>query len=170
MAVFYGVVSGVVGAYVIQSDRVETTERVTQSAASFARLLEEHVNRTLDAAEMTALRVGERVLAHPPEDGLGDMLGAAPHLVNVVVVDPAGRVLADARGAHHAGEDLSGRPWVRALRDGARAGAVIGAAGFDEASRRYVFPVARRIRDGGGSVAGLAAALVDVDYFKRFYQ
>lgn len=170
MAVFYGVASGVVGVYVILSDRAETAERVTQSAASFARLLEEHVNRTLDAAEMTALRVGERVLAHPPEDGLGDLLRGAPHLVNVVVVDPAGRVLADSRGAHRRGEDLSGRPWVRALADGARQGAVIGAAGFDEASRRYVFPVARRVRDGAGAVAGLAAALVDVDYFKRFYQ
>ncbi len=168
MTVFYGLVGGAVGTYVILSDRAETAARVVQSAESYARLFEEHVNRTLDAAEMTALRVGERAVAGARDEVVGGPLRDAPHLVNVVVVDATGRVMADARGAHRPGEDLSAQPWVRALGEGE--GTVIGAAGFDEASRAYVFPVARRVLAESGQVVAQAAALVDIDYFKRFYQ
>lgn len=184
MAVFYAVVSGAVGGHMIWSDLKETQGAVESRTTELAHLLDEHTNRTVDSAEQAARRLADRVadLGFQAVSGsaangavIAAMLKSAPYLGNLYVVDAAGRVILDGRGFHPAGTDFTDREWVRALAGAGPAGipaigSFIGQVAFDDSSRSFSFPVAWRIRDGAGTVLGAAAALVDVDYFKRFSQ
>jgi len=178
MAVFYAVVSGAVGGLVISTDRDETQNAVESRVSAVTQLLDEHANRTLDAAELVVDRVADRAAeigllatAGTPASRalISGMLEAAPYLGNIYLVDNSGRLVLDARGFHPSGSSFAERDWVKGLRgDGAQS--VVGQVSFDDASRTFTFAVARRITDHSGKWIGIAAALVDVDYFKRFYQ
>lgn len=179
IAVFYAAVGGAVGTLMVWSDRTETQHAVEMRTVEFTQLLDEHANRTLDAAELVVLRVADRaadqgmiaaVGTSANRSAISAMLAAAPYLGNLYLVDPAGRLILDARGVHPGGTNLSERDWVRALRADPKAGTFIGQVNFDESSRLFTFAVARRVTDKAGNLLGFAAALVDVDHFKRFYQ
>lgn len=178
MAVFYAVVSGVVGGLIIWTDRNETLRSLEARTAAVTQLLDEHANRTLDAAELVVDRMADRAAASgltgaaapAVRHAIAAMLEAAPYLANLYLVDNAGRLILDSRGFHPAGASLADRDWVRTLRQGGEGASAIGQVGFDDASRTYTFAVARRIVDHRGVPIGMAAAMVDVDYFKRFYQ
>ncbi|MBX9635623.1 MAG: hypothetical protein K2X44_11635 [Magnetospirillum sp.] len=171
--------SGAVGAFVVWTDRLETQYAVEMRTAEFAQLLDEHANRTLDAAELVVLRVADRatdlgMMAAAGTAGnratIASMLSAAPYLANLYLVDPTGRLVLDARGFHPGGANLAERDWVRALRADPKAATYIGQVTFDDASRLFSFAVARRVTDSAGNFLGMVAALVDADHFKRFYQ
>jgi hypothetical protein len=179
MAVFYAVVSGAVGGLIILTDRDETQRAVESRTSAVTQLLDEHANRTLDAAELVVDRVADRAAevgllaaAGTPASRalISGMLEAAPYLGNIYLVDNAGRLVLDARGFHPGGSSFAERDWVKGLRGDGAVRSVVGQVGFDDASRTFTFAVARRITDQSGKWIGIVAALVDVDYFKRFYQ
>ncbi|MBC7906486.1 MAG: two-component sensor histidine kinase [Rhodospirillaceae bacterium] len=164
MAAFYAVMSGAVGAYIIWTDRAETQHAIQMRTADVAQLLDEHLNRTLDAAEQVLQRISA------DQKAIAAMLAAAPYLSDITLVDANGRLIVDARGNHPQGSTLAERDWVRALRADTKSETFIGPVAFDEVTRSYSFAVARRVTDASGTVLGMAAAMVDLEHFKRFYR
>ncbi|MBC7953195.1 MAG: hypothetical protein H7Z12_15415 [Rhodospirillaceae bacterium] len=170
MAAFYAAMSGAVGTFVVWTDRIDTERALQMRTADVTQLLDEHLNRTVDAAELVVQRAADAGLANHSRATMAAILAAAPYLSNLTLVDPAGRLIVDARGAHSAGANLAERDWVRSLRTDAKAETFIGPAAYDEATRSYSFAVARRVTNSAGTLLGMAAALVDTEHFKRFYQ
>lgn len=159
MAVFYAVVSGAVGGLIISTDRDETQRAVESRVGAVTQLLDEHANRTLDAAELVVDRVADRAAetgllatAGTPASRalISGMLEAAPYLGNIYLVDNSGRLVLDARGFHPSGSSFAERDWVKGLRGDGAAQAVVGQVSFDDASRTFTFAVARRITDHSG--------------------
>ncbi|MGE5546302.1 MAG: sensor histidine kinase [Solirubrobacterales bacterium] len=160
MGAFYAAASGAVATHVVLDDRREAIARLEASTADTARLLDEHIARTLDAAELVLGRLAERGAAARLDGGyLAEVARTAPALSNLLLLNDNGRVVADARGARRPGADLSTLEWLAPLRAG-QARLVIGRAGFDEASGSWVFPVAMR------TPGGAAAAIIDIDSFR----
>lgn len=175
MAAVYTALSGALGAVMMLADRDEAVRAMEIATADIARLLDEHANRSLDAAEQVVLRLADRATALGLDAAAGDrhaalgMLDGVSHLANLHLLDSAGRVVMDARGFRAAGASLAGADWVKALRDGGDPGTVIGAVAHDDARHLFSFTVARRVVDRSGRFIGIAAAVIDAEYFKRFY-
>lgn len=179
MAVFYAAVSAAVGTGIILADLHASRGDLDSRTREVVRLLDEHANRTLDGADLMVQRLAERAADGGSMAAAGSMSGRAaiaamlastPYVANVYLVDGAGRLVLDAKGFHPGGSNFSDRDWARALLPDVSAGLFIGQVGFDDSSRAFAFPVARRVTDASGALLGVAVALIDADYFKRFYQ
>lgn len=139
-----------------------------------ARLLEQYVGRTLDAAEQVVGRVVDQALPkekHPlamSADQLAALrltVAEASHLDNVYLVDAKGALLVDARGLFGAGTSLAAREWVRAVTAATSDALYLGQAEQDPASGRVVLPVARSVFDQNGRMRGAVAATIDIATF-----
>jgi signal transduction histidine kinase len=179
MASLYLLFSGLLAAAFIWTDRGESLHQIEGATSDVCRLLDEHASRTLDAAELALMRVADhgddlglegRPVSALIRRTLTDMLGTSAHLGNLYLLDTNGRLVIDFRGVHPVGTGFGERDWVKALRIDGASGTFIGQASFDEASRSFVFTVARRVIGNDGRWIGLAAVTVQVDYFKQFYQ
>ncbi|CAA7618032.1 Two-component sensor histidine kinase [Magnetospirillum sp. LM-5] len=179
MASLYAVLSVILAALFIWTDHDESLKRIESATADIANLLDEHASRTLDTAELALARVADHAGALVTPNAktsaeaakpLIDMLAGSPHLGNIYIVDADGALISDLRGMFQAGTTFRDRDWVKALRRDDAGKVFIGQAGFDEATRSFVFTVARRLYSANGAWIGAAAVTVQIDYFKRFYQ
>lgn len=173
---FYCLAGVAVGAWVVLTDRSETLRQAEVVTRDIVRLLEEHASRTIDGAELLAMRAADRVYAAggltaaatTARGMLSAMVQTAPHVGNLYLLDNQGAVVLDLGGFHPAGTSFAQRDYVTALLSG-EAISHIGQVRFDDATRSYSFTVARRIFGERGEPLGIAAVTVEVDYFKRFY-
>lgn len=179
MALFIAIVAVAIAAASIVADLREARAGIEDRTVEAARLLEEHTNRTLEAAELIIQRVAEHAAdlgmmkaATTPANRarIATLLASAPYVGNIYLVDASGRLVFDARGFHPAGSNFAERDWVKALSGDPHPGLYVGQAVFDDASRTFAFPVAQRVVDPTGAFLGTAVALVDVNYFKPFLQ
>lgn len=178
MVAFYLLVVAGTGALMAWTDREETRQQAEAATATIVRLLEEHAIRTLDGAELALLRTADRAATQPAtrqaliegRRALAEMVQAMPHLANLYLLDPEGRVVLDAQGFTPAGYAFSDRDWVISLRKEDGPATVFAPIVFDDGSRGHAFTVARRMTDHAGRLVGFAAAMVDLDYFRGFYQ
>jgi signal transduction histidine kinase len=178
MVVFYGVACAVVAGLLVWTDRADTEDHLELLTGDVARLLDEHASRTLDSVELVVMRAADRVqmaggvpqaaAAPATRQVLTAMAQATPHIGNIYLVDAGGRVAFDMGGFHPPGTSFAERDWVAAL-SAKDASTFIGQVRFDDATRSHSFTVARRIRSDSGEFLGIAAATVEVDYFKKFY-
>ncbi len=178
MAVVQAAMAGAVAVAVIRSDLAQTQRAAEARVREASRLLEEFTLRTLEVATAAGRSLGDRVA----EAGVGAVAGAsgraavlaqlagAPGIANLYLVDPAGRVLLDAKGFNPVGTSFADRDWLRALSGPTAPQLYVGQAAFDDASRTFGFPVAQRVTNAAGSTLAIAVVLVDMDHFRRFHQ
>jgi signal transduction histidine kinase len=178
MAAVYAIVSAVVGVVVVAADLRDVRREQHARNLATIELLDEHVSRALDVAELVTSGLAERAadLGLPAAANLlagrgegGTLPGMVPPVTNIYVVNPSGRLVMDAKGFHPAGSDFSDRDWVRAVVKDPVPGPFFGAAAFDDSSRAFAFPVALPARDRHGALVGGIAALVNMEYFKQFH-
>jgi len=179
LAIFFALASMTVGTVMVLNDLRDMRADVEGDTRATVQLLDEHVNRLLDNAELMVLRVADRVV----DQGLIAAVGLSgnrasltamrrdtPYVANIYLVDPAGRVVYDAEGFHPPGTSFADQAWVKAVRAEGATDTYVGPAIFDDAARRVAFPVARRVTDATGALLGFVAVLVDTNSFKALYQ
>jgi signal transduction histidine kinase len=175
MAALYVALSGALAAFFVWTDRTESIRKIEGATADVARLLEEHANRTLDAAELAMMRIVD----HGPDliasrkaaiDLLSKTLDTSPHLSNIYVLDNMGRMVLDFRGVNPPGTSFADKDWAKAVKAGTDKGTYVGQAWFDDTTRNVVFTLAHPLTDAKGAFAGIVGITVPVDYFKEFYR
>lgn len=136
------------------------------------RLLQEFVERTLDASDLMVRRLGDQFSAPPAgqltsEQGMAlrAALAASPHLANVLVVNAKGQVVADGLGKLAPELSLVRQEWVRAVLGAEVSGLYMSKASLDEDSGKVVFTLALALRDNDGRMIGAVAAQVDIQTF-----
>lgn len=155
VAVTYAIIIGGLATLAAILDRHESLARAQIATGDLAALTITHTTRTLAFADQLLLRLGECAARNSCD--LGGMLASASPLANLYWLDGNGRLVADARNFHAPGTDFSDRDWVVAAKAGNRS--VMGGGYFDEASRSFVFTLARPLADG----KGFAAATIDAN-------
>lgn len=157
-----------------RSDYRDTVEQAGKTAASVARLLDEHTRRTIDSSGIVLDRLAEQGLAALSRRGAHDQIGRAvaalPQLGPVAVFDREGRPLLIS-GAFPVPPDspnVADREFFRAHRDRG-VGDHIGPVVADIAGGQPCFTLSRAIRDAAGGFAGVMAACLQAGYFADFY-
>ncbi len=156
-------------------DEVSDAQRET---ANLALVLEKHAQRTFGVVDM-ALRAVVHTFEHGPEATfaaspselsmlLGRHAAGQEELLNLFVVDARGNGLAGSPGTVSS-IDVSDREYFKQARDDRSGRLFISEPLQSRAGLGWIVIVSRRIQDGHGEFAGLAAASIPIDYFLSFY-
>jgi PAS domain S-box-containing protein len=122
----FALIAAALFAMATYADREATLAEGRVAALNTAALLAEHADRTIRVAQLTANRVAEAIEQAGP-DAVGPGLharlqaiaAAAPEVGTVAVLDARGRIVAASSRPDPHPSDLSARPFMRAIRDGA---------------------------------------------------
>jgi signal transduction histidine kinase len=156
----------------------EARERAADQAATVVRLVEEHTARSLEGVELLLARVVEAWTradsALPPEGdalnaGLRQMLPTMPHVTSIALVSATGRPLADSAVTDD-GWLLADGEYVAAHRDWGVTGLHVSAPSNTIVTRRPFIAVSRPWFAADGSLAGIAVAYVEPEYFVGIYR
>ena len=139
----------------------------------------EHGARTLESASL-ALRELVRLLetdwfyGRPPQPSLEGRvnpdLDTGGQLKGFLVIDANGRLVADTRdSARGTALYLGNHGYYLVHRRGAARGVFVGEPLISGPDGQRTFALSRAIRDPGGGFGGVAVAVVDPGYFRRFY-
>jgi len=178
MLMFYVLV---VGGYIGFSLRAEYEETLAQSERTtqdYARLLEEHTLRTLDASDLVVLRLLDRIdpnalSVQAVQESLWRqvrlIIAESPQTETLLVADAEGTVLLDARRYPARSANIAERDYFQALKTETNE-TFVGKVIKDPESGAYVFTVARRILDENARFRGVVAATIPNTYFQQFYR
>ncbi|MGE5476711.1 MAG: ATP-binding protein [Bacteroidales bacterium] len=143
-----------------------------------ARLLEEHIVRTLRASDFIVGRVAQLGRTRPVEQLAHDERAWRELLaLNQGLPEPGTLWIADAKGTIRLGTiqfpapptDVTDRYYFSAHRDGRRE-LVVGPLVNTKARGKQAFHISHRIEDGRGVFLGVAVAGFDTDTFTDFYR
>ncbi|WP_170845033.1 sensor domain-containing diguanylate cyclase [Chitinasiproducens palmae] len=159
------------------SERSVQLREVHASVRNLAKAMQIHAQNAIDEADLVLVGVVERI----ETDGTGPAVlarterlmklrkQALPQLDGLFVFDREGRWLAFSQPALVANANNADRDYfIRHERDAA-AGLLIGAPVRSRSTGHLVIPLTRAINAPDGSFAGVALAMLRVDYFTRFY-
>jgi PAS domain S-box-containing protein len=139
-------------------------------AETAAALLAEHADRALRIAELTAARVAEMAgreagaLDRVPWEALQALDHAVPEVNSLFLIDAAGRLRASSLDRNAPPVDLSDRPYVRAIAEGA--GEAIAGLSLSRVARLWSFGWARAVR-GEAGLQGIVYAALHAEPFIR---
>jgi PAS domain S-box-containing protein len=153
---------------------VETAE---QNYASLSRTLAEQtrsaaqavdvvVQDTATVMQLTGLRADDPQI----HERLRSRMRLTPHIENLFVAGSDGSVLATGADALLLSGWIARQPFFLTHRQQTDSGLFISQAFRREGTATWTIALSRRINDAGGRFQGVAVALVDLDYFRRFYQ
>lgn len=92
-----------------------------------------------------------------------------PQIISLRVADKAGNVRYGPGVRDSAPTNVSDRLYFAMQRDNAEAGLVFGAPVMARISKRWVFPLSRRLSNRDGSFAGIVYANIALDYFSQIF-
>ncbi|HWK45420.1 MAG TPA: PAS domain-containing protein [Stellaceae bacterium] len=155
-------------------------EQVTETrdkTDNLARAAAEHTVRSIEAVDLVLRGMAER-LDHDgiPAQGDGrlrqllvDRAGTLPQVQFFSVIDDSGmwRVTSSARLSPLS---LADRPYFRFHRDHPEAGMQIGGLVKSRLDGRWVITASRGFKRADGQFGGIVLAVLDLEYFRRFYQ
>jgi signal transduction histidine kinase len=157
-----------------QNKAVEGAEANTQAVA---RLLDEHMSRTLSSSDgvlrraVKVARAGMQGKITPAEQ-MQELLLLQDTLVEnggILLVDAKGELIAASSSDHDAERvNLGDREWFRKLAAGQEM--VIGQLITSRVRNSRVFTVSRRISDDDGAFAGAVSVGINVEVFTDFHQ
>jgi PAS domain S-box-containing protein len=168
MAAFV-LIAAVLFGFATYADREAALSDGRVAALNTAALVAEHADRTIRVAQLTAGRVAELVEREGPDGpGLAGQLraiaAAAPEVGVVALLDAQGRMVASSARPAGAFSDLSDRPHVRAVLDGAEE--TLSGLVRTRSDGAWVFAWNRAIRVDGRLV-GVAHVALPAEEFGR---
>jgi diguanylate cyclase (GGDEF)-like protein len=150
----------------------------TVSTANYARLLAQHADDTITAADTILVDLVERVEV----DGTGPAMlprlhgllvthaWELPSLHGIFVYDAQGRDLVNSMTQAMPGNiNNADREYFIFHREHPDRGPHIGLAIQSRSTGEWVIPVSRRIERADGAFAGVALTTINMDYFKKYY-
>jgi signal transduction histidine kinase len=99
-----------------------------------------------------------------------DQLTNLPQANGFLIVDSRGMLIGTSRDTRIPPIDTSDRDYFRAFLDPAQSDPYISLPVLGRATKVPVIFMARRITGGDGKFAGVAVAVLDVGYFRKFYE
>ncbi len=150
-------------------------QETSTSLANLARSLTQHAEDTVELADTALLGMVERLEVGGTSPAALSRLEAllrartasTPRIRDFIVFGEDGNWLATSMPAH--GVNDSDRPYFQHHRDDPARGPFIGPPVHSRSSGRWTVTVSRRFQHPDGSFAGVAMALIDMDYFARLY-
>ncbi len=155
----------------VEQERVTAIAAASRETANLAKALEEHVARTVLAADAVLHIMKNRLEANLPLDQatLEETLRSQEPILTVLgVADAEGMVTLNAPVATRFG--IADRPHFRAHIERDSGALFIGPPQIGRVSGRWSVNVSRRVNHADGSFAGVVIAGIDVEYFGRFYK
>ncbi len=155
----------------VEQERVTEIAEAGRETANLAKALEEHVARTVLAADAVLHIMKNRLEANLPLDQatLEETLRAQKPILTVLgVADSEGMVTLNAPVATPFG--IADRPHFRAHIERDSGALFVGPPQIGRVSGRWSVNVSRRVNHADGSFAGVVIAGIDVEYFNRFYK
>ncbi|MCW2239093.1 sensor histidine kinase [Azospirillum canadense] len=157
--------------------RDDHLHRAEASLLSVTRALEHHAERSFMAADRVLRAVvAQSATRDPtvlwPEDmqaTLMERAAASSIVLNVIVLNAQGDVVADSDSFPPRRMNASDRPYFAVHREGAVDGLYISATFKSRLTGRVVFGMSRRLSDVDGRFAGVALAIIDADHFHTLY-
>jgi PAS domain S-box-containing protein len=165
--------------YDLWRKREGALEDARERTGSIARAAEQHAAHTVRSVGLTLTVMAELIAAQTPTPRPFDPevrvmlrrhLAAAPHIRSIFILDQAGNLVHASDGAPDRPIDLSDRDFFAALRDFRDADPHVGRPFRDSDDGPWSIPVSDRLTHPDGTFAGAAVAMIDPDYFFKFYQ
>ncbi len=160
----------------IRFDRARVERDALRSFSNLAALLAEQTAGSLEAVELLLRDVGSEIDAA----GVGDRealrerlrarVAGMPQVRALLVIGPDGRLLVSTGAQAPADLDLADRPFFRRPWEDAAGSPFFSAPFRGRVSGRWQFAVSERLATPRARFAGVAAALIDIEYFDRPYR
>ncbi|MFO1109178.1 MAG: EAL domain-containing protein [Bradyrhizobium sp.] len=161
----------------VVDQRAEALAAGKTDTANLAMSLTQHANLTIRATDVILAGLAERLHARDQEqhDGIariGDWLRSElkllPQTVVFQVADRTGRTFISSE-KDRPQIDVSDREFFRHHLERDSRALFIGTPIVGRSTKRWVIPLSRRYNNPDGSFAGVATALLDLDFFREFY-
>lgn len=155
----------------VEQERVSALAAATRETDNLAKALEEHVARTLLAADAVLRIMKNRLEAGQPLDqaALDDALNAQkPFLTAIGVADSAGRTTLNAPSGMSVG--IADRPQFLAHVERDTGEPFVGPPQVGRLTAKWSITVSRRVNRANGSFGGVVLAGIDIQYFDSFYR
>jgi len=176
-ALAFGTASVLVWGFVTWTDYRDTRADAEIQASNLARVLEEHIRRSLDSADLTLRRLTEDVAARgiPAVAGsqtdwqrIRTLVDELPQLSSVGIVDADGNMRLLSTRFPFPPANFAYRDYFVAHRDGVER--YLGPMIITGTTRKLAFTYSRRISGADGEFAGVLLATMEMDYFLDFYR
>jgi diguanylate cyclase (GGDEF)-like protein len=150
----------------------------TVSTANYARLLAQHADDTITAADTILVDLVERIeVDGSGEQALQRLHGLLvthawelPSLHGIFIYDEQGRWLVNSMPQPDAGNlNNADREYFIFHREHRDRGPHIGLAIQSRSTGDWIIPVSRRIERADGAFAGVALTTINMEYFKKYY-
>ncbi len=179
IAIFFGYL---VNSLVSDRSAVENTAR--DQARTYARLVAEHAEATIDRTNLLLLGVADNLRSADLLQGsalnpgrrkeiekfLVEHQTRAHGVVSISLTDPQGAVIANSVGAP-LGVSLGNRAYFLALKAEPRSKPIVSEAIFGRVSKKWGIQIARRLERPDGSFAGMLVANLGLaENFESFYE
>jgi PAS domain S-box-containing protein len=158
-------------------NRGEVLREGTETVERTAAIMNEHVAKVLDTADLVLDRVQDRI--ETLDDGQVAGAGVSAFLaavkeplsqiVSVWVADAGGHVLAGSQGWDR-GVSIADRDFFVVQRENPKAGTYVSAAFSGRATAISSFAISRRRRAPGGQFLGTIHVSLSPDYFAHFFR
>ncbi|CAO3407613.1 response regulator [Azospirillum largimobile] len=162
--------------YVVWADRTETLRHAQEQAQASARLLQEHVRRTVATADL-AIRRSQDLISRHGMPGLDtnreawitvrDMVDALPEIAALWIHGPNGDNVLSSRQFPVPHDNVSDRSYFQVHRDGAEFH--VGERITGRLTGSQSFTVSRPVLQDG-RFQGVVHANIDLDYYHQLYE
>jgi PAS domain S-box-containing protein len=161
----------------LRQKRVHTLAEATRATQNLARLLEANAVDSIHQADLVLVSLAEILQEQagraPPSKeeirrALASRLRPWAQYRELIVTDAGGRLVSNAAG-EALPLDLSDRDYFTALRDDPKIDLYISQPFFSRVAAAWSLAVSRRLTQPDGKFAGVAAAILDLSRFERFY-
>ena len=155
-------------------DKERAEQRAVHDTANLARAFEEHIVRSIQAADQTLLSLRESYMRDPAHFDLpawSRNIQLLPSVsIQIGLIDTDGHLLTNNTGPLTERIDLSDREHFQAQLHSTRDELFISKPVFGRVTKRSLIELTRRISAPDGSFAGVAVAAFDPQYLARFYE
>ncbi|HEY4073265.1 MAG TPA: sensor domain-containing diguanylate cyclase [Herbaspirillum sp.] len=144
---------------------------------NMARALAQQADDTFRSANLALVGIAERI----DKDGTSPralsrlhtlfvlLVNEEPELAGLFVYDKSGKGLVNALDEPMPSNNNGGRDYFIYHQNNLDLSAHIGVPIISRLTHRWIIPVSRRLNDSNGQFSGVAVAVIELDYFNRFY-
>lgn len=163
-------------AFINWSQEAYLREGAKEHGANVARLLEEHLYRSLDPIDLVLrdLEAGierrglaEIVSSSEAMETVRNSVEVLPQLLSIIILDAKGEIQFFSRDVQLSRTNFAFREYFQAHKEGQDVylGQLINTGAGD-----FAFTYSRRVETQDGQFAGLVYAALDIGYFSKFYE
>jgi signal transduction histidine kinase/CheY-like chemotaxis protein len=159
----------------LRNSRVVVQRDAERVYGNIATLLADQTARSLESIQIivrqTAGDISRNGTGNPQlrSQRLAERIAGLPRIRDLLVLDRQGRVVLSTLSTPTLATDLSDREYFLRPRDDPAAASLVSEPFVSRVSGKWSFAVSERLVGEGGAFAGVAAAIVDVDYFERLF-